>query len=104
MSCTGAWAYAGLGHWNQAHKPETPLCALLAMAMPPIGANHLIQAARRNLDVTVILVNNFNFAMTGGKWLRPRRSMPLQLPHPYGSSEPPFDICELAVAAGSYLC
>ncbi len=32
-----------------------------------IGGNHLIQAARRNLDVTMIVVNNLTFAMTGGQ-------------------------------------
>ncbi len=32
-----------------------------------IGGNHLIHAARRNIDVTVILVNNFIYGMTGGQ-------------------------------------
>ena len=32
-----------------------------------IGGNHLIQAARRNLDVTMLVINNLNFGMTGGQ-------------------------------------
>ena len=32
-----------------------------------IGGNHFIQAARRNLDVTMIVVNNLAFGMTGGQ-------------------------------------
>ena len=32
-----------------------------------IGGNHMIQSCRRNLDVTVVMVNNMNFAMTGGQ-------------------------------------
>ena len=31
-----------------------------------IGGNHLIHAARRNMDLTAIIVNNFNYGMTGG--------------------------------------
>ena len=39
-----------------------------------IGGNHFIHAARRNLDVTMIVVNNLNFAMTGGQVLPQRQS------------------------------
>jgi 2-oxoglutarate ferredoxin oxidoreductase subunit beta len=66
-----------------------------------IGGNHLIQAARRNLDVTMIVVNNLNFGMTGGQ------AAPTTLQHfkttttPYGNVEKPFDICQLAITAGA---
>ena len=50
------------------HKPDTKVVVFAgdgdAMS---IGGNHFIHAARRNLDVTFIVVNNFNFAMTGGQ-------------------------------------
>ncbi len=66
-----------------------------------IGGNHLIQAARRNLDVTVIVVNNLNFGMTGGQ-VAPTTPLDLRtMTTPYGNVEPPFDVCRLAIAAGA---
>jgi 2-oxoglutarate ferredoxin oxidoreductase subunit beta len=66
-----------------------------------IGGNHLIHAARRNLDVTMIMVNNLNFGMTGGQ------VAPTTLNHlrttttPFGNLENPFDLCKLVAAAGA---
>jgi 2-oxoglutarate ferredoxin oxidoreductase subunit beta len=66
-----------------------------------IGGNHLIQAARRNLDVTMIVVNNLNFAMTGGQ-VAPTTVRDVRTSTtPYGNQEPPFDLCKLAEAAGA---
>jgi len=66
-----------------------------------IGGNHLIQAARRNLDVTMIVVNNLNFAMTGGQ-VAPTTPQELKTTTtPYGNAEPRFDLCELAATAGA---
>ncbi len=66
-----------------------------------IGGNHFIHAARRNIDVTFIVVNNFNFAMTGGQVAPMTPDGSVTLTTPYGSSEPPFDMCALAVTAGA---
>jgi 2-oxoglutarate ferredoxin oxidoreductase subunit beta len=65
-----------------------------------IGGNHLIHAARRNLDVTALIVNNQNYGMTGGQYspttpLGSRASTAI-----YGQIEPPFDVSVLCVAAG----
>lgn len=66
-----------------------------------IGGNHFIQAARRNLDVTMIVVNNLNFAMTGGQ-VAPTTPRQLRtMTTPYGNVEPPFDLCKLAITAGA---
>ena len=66
-----------------------------------IGGNHLIQAARRNLDVTMIVVNNLNFAMTGGQ-VAPTTFAGLRTTTtPFGNVERPFDLCELVRAAGA---
>lgn len=66
-----------------------------------IGGNHFIHAIRRNLDVTVILINNFTYGMTGGQ-VAPTTLKGLRgTTAPYGSFENPFDIAELAVAAGA---
>jgi 2-oxoglutarate ferredoxin oxidoreductase subunit beta len=66
-----------------------------------IGGNHLIHAARRNLDVTFIVVNNFNYGMTGGQVAPTTPSQLITMTTPYGNSEPPFDLCRLAQAAGA---
>jgi len=66
-----------------------------------IGGNHFLHAARRNLDVTVILVNNFNFAMTGGQVAPTTLLNTVTMTTPFGSKENPFDVCELAVCAGA---
>lgn len=66
-----------------------------------IGGNHFIHAARRNLDALVIVVNNLTFAMTGGQVAPTTFSGMRTLTTPYGSIEPPFDVCRLALAAGA---
>ncbi len=66
-----------------------------------IGGNHFIHAIRRNLDVTVILINNFTYGMTGGQ-VAPTALKGLKgTTAPYGQFENPFDIAQLAVAAGA---
>jgi 2-oxoglutarate ferredoxin oxidoreductase subunit beta len=66
-----------------------------------IGGNHLIHACRRNIDLTAIVYNNFNYGMTGGQVgpTTPLRSFTSTTP--YGNAERPFDICRLAEAAGA---
>ena len=66
-----------------------------------IGGNHLIQAARRNLDVTMIVVNNLNFAMTGGQVAPTTLQDLVTTTTPYGNREEPFDLCQLAISAGA---
>jgi 2-oxoglutarate ferredoxin oxidoreductase subunit beta len=66
-----------------------------------IGGNHLVQAARRNLDVTMIVVNNMTFGMTGGQ-IAPTTPRDLKsATTPYGNPEPSFDLCQLAQSAGA---
>jgi 2-oxoglutarate ferredoxin oxidoreductase subunit beta len=66
-----------------------------------IGGNHLIHAARRNLDVTVIMANNGTYAMTGGQ-VAPTTGFGLySTTTPRGNIERPFDICKLVEAAGA---
>ncbi len=66
-----------------------------------IGLSHLIHAARRNLDIIVIMSNNMIYGMTGGQ-VAP--TTPLQTKTtttPYGNVERPFDTTYLMVAAGA---
>ncbi len=66
-----------------------------------IGGNHLIHAARRNIDITTILVNNLNYAMTGGQIAPTTHHGERTATSPYGNPERPFDIAGLAAAAGA---
>ena len=66
-----------------------------------IGGNHFIHAARRNVDLTAVLVNNFNYGMTGGQYSGTTPENSVTTTSRYGHIEPAFDICELAKAAGA---
>lgn len=66
-----------------------------------IGGNHLIHAARRNIDITTILVNNMSYAMTGGQIAPTTHHGERTATSPYGNPESPFDIARLASAAGA---
>ncbi len=84
------------------HKPQTRVIIFAGDGdAAAIGGNHFIQAARRNLDVTMIVVNNFNFAMTGGQVAPMTPAAAVTMTTPYGSGEPPFDLCKVAEAAGA---
>jgi len=83
-------------------KPELTVITVMgdgdALA---IGGNHLIHAARRNLDIMALIINNQNYGMTGGQYspttpLGARASTAL-----YGQIEPPFDVSALCSAAGA---
>ncbi|MDH7499487.1 MAG: 2-oxoacid:ferredoxin oxidoreductase subunit beta [candidate division NC10 bacterium] len=66
-----------------------------------IGGNHFIHAARRNIDLTLILFNNLIYGMTGGQYSPTTPPERYATTAPYGHIEAPFDISELAQAAGA---
>jgi len=66
-----------------------------------IGGNHFIHACRRNIDLTAIIYNNFNYGMTGGQVGPTTPLAAITSTAPYGNPEPPFDMCKLAEAAGA---
>jgi len=66
-----------------------------------IGLSHLIHAARRNLDITVIMVNNMIYGMTGGQVAPTTPFRAKTTTTPYGSFEHPLDATRLIVAAGA---
>ncbi len=66
-----------------------------------IGGNHLIHAARRNINLKVILVNNMSYAMTGGQIAPTTLHGETTVTSPYGNPEFPFDITQLVKAAGA---
>jgi len=66
-----------------------------------IGGNHLIHAARRNIDITVVLVNNGIYAMTGGQTAPTTPYGVATITAPFGNVEHAFDIAPLVAAAGA---
>jgi 2-oxoglutarate ferredoxin oxidoreductase subunit beta len=66
-----------------------------------IGGNHFIHAARRNIDITVVLFNNFIYGMTGGQVSPSTPVGKRASTAPFGSMEPNFDIVALAAGAGA---
>jgi len=66
-----------------------------------IGGNHLIHAARRNLDLTVICANNSIYGMTGGQTASTTPIGARSATDPQGNRFRPFDLCRLVLAAGA---
>ena len=83
IGCTGRVAgYTNIDSYHTTHGRAIPFATGLKLANPKltvvvfsgdgdlfaIGGNHFIHAARRNLDIKIICVNNFNYGMTGGQF------------------------------------
>src|SRR6056297_1315154 len=66
-----------------------------------IGGNHLIHAARRNIDITTIVFNNNIYGMTGGQYSPTTPTREKGTTAPYGNIDRTFDIAQLAGAAGA---
>jgi 2-oxoglutarate ferredoxin oxidoreductase subunit beta len=66
-----------------------------------IGGNHFIHAARRNIDITAIVMNNRIYGMTGGQFSPLSGRGISATTAPFLSIDPSFDVAQLAVAAGA---
>jgi 2-oxoglutarate ferredoxin oxidoreductase subunit beta len=66
-----------------------------------IGGNHLIHAARRNVDLTVLCVNNFIYGMTGGQFGPTSLTGARSTTSPYGNIETPFNLPRMLASAGA---
>ena len=84
------------------HKPHMKVIVVTGDGdCTAIGGNHLIHAARRNIDLTVILINNNIYGMTGGQCSPTTPHDAVATTAPYGNIEPDFNICNLAMGAGA---
>jgi len=116
IGCTGRVAgYAKLDSFHTTHGRAIPFATGLKLANPSlqvvvysgdgdlsaIGGNHLIHAARRNIDLKVICVNNMIYAMTGGQTAPTTPGSAVTSTHPYGAFEPSFNLAQLADSAGA---
>jgi len=66
-----------------------------------IGGNHLIHAARRNVDLTAIIINNWIYGMTGGQYSPTTPQGAFASTAPYGNLEAPFEVPELIRGSGA---
>jgi 2-oxoglutarate ferredoxin oxidoreductase subunit beta len=66
-----------------------------------IGGNHLIHAARRNIDISVVCVNNSVYGMTGGQAAPTTQLGDITATSPHGNIEPPFNLVGLSAASGA---
>ncbi|MDH3747886.1 MAG: thiamine pyrophosphate-dependent enzyme [Gammaproteobacteria bacterium] len=84
------------------HKPELNVTVISGDGdLTAIGGNHLIHAARRNVNLNVICINNFNYGMTGGQ-VGPTTPIGAKgTTAPQGAVEQPFNLPYLAKATGA---
>jgi len=116
IGCTGRVAgYVKFDSFHTTHGRAIPFATGLKLANPElnvvvfsgdgdlaaIGGNHLIHAARRNIDITIICVNNFNYGMTGGQVGPTAPFEARTTTTPYGNFEPPFNLPYLMTASGA---
>jgi 2-oxoglutarate/2-oxoacid ferredoxin oxidoreductase subunit beta len=66
-----------------------------------IGGNHFIHACRRNINVTILCMNNGLYGMTGGQLAPTTEKGAVTTTTPYGNPEKSFDLCKLSETAGA---
>ena len=82
-------------------RPELTVIALKGDGGCGIGGTHLLNVARRNIGITLIVANNFNYGMTGGQHSVTTPSGGVTSTTPWGNVEGPMDLCGTAIAAGA---
>jgi len=116
IGCTGRVAgYVRLDGFHTTHGRAIPFATGLKLGRPElqvvvfsgdgdlvgIGGNHFIHAARRNMDLLIVLVNNFTYAMTGGQNAPTTPLRANSSTMPYGNFEAPFNLPYLAASSGA---
>jgi 2-oxoglutarate ferredoxin oxidoreductase subunit beta len=116
IGCTGRTAgYLSLDSFHTTHGRAIPFAVGLKYANPElhvtvfsgdgdlfaIGGNHILHAARRNVDINVICVNNFNYGMTGGQFGPTTPGGARTTTTPLGNAEPAFNLPHLAASLGA---
>jgi 2-oxoglutarate ferredoxin oxidoreductase subunit beta len=116
IGCSGRVSgYMALDSFHTTHGRAIPFATGLKLANPElnvivysgdgdltsIGGNHLIHAARRNMDIMVVCVNNMIYAMTGGQAAATTPGNSITTTSPFGSFEPEICLPQLVDAAGA---
>jgi pyruvate/2-oxoacid:ferredoxin oxidoreductase beta subunit len=82
-------------------NPSLKVIVLIGDGGLGIGGHHLINAARRNIGLTVVVFNNLNFGMTGGEHSVTTPQAAVTATTAYGHLERPLDVCALMAASGA---
>ncbi|MEW6237738.1 MAG: 2-oxoacid:ferredoxin oxidoreductase subunit beta [Candidatus Omnitrophota bacterium] len=116
IGCTGRVAgYLKLDSFHTTHGRAIPFATGLKLANPQlnvvvfsgdgdltaIGGNHLVHAARRNIDLKVICVNNFIYSMTGGQAAPTTPKGTIASTTPYGFFENQLNLPQFVEACGA---
>ena len=116
IGCTGRVSgYMNLDSFHTTHGRAIPFATGLKLANPKlnvvvysgdgdliaIGGNHFIHAARRNIDIKIICINNFTYAMTGGQVGPTTPLKAIATTSPYGCFEEAFNLPYLAESCGA---
>ncbi|MBN1654465.1 MAG: 2-oxoacid:acceptor oxidoreductase family protein [Deltaproteobacteria bacterium] len=81
-------------------RPELRVIVLMGDGGCGIGATHLLNVARRNIAITLIIANNLNYGMTGGQHSVTTPFQGITSSCPEGNIETPIDLCATVAAAG----
>ncbi len=116
IGCIGrAAGYLNFDSFHTTHGRAIPFATGLKIANPEldvavisgdgdlaaIGGNHLIHAARRNMDILVLCSNNYTYGMTGGQFSPTTPMESFTTTTPYGNFERPFNLVNLAASSGA---
>lgn len=82
-------------------RPDLKVIVIMGDGGTGIGGTHLLNAARRNIGLTVLVFNNFNFGMTGGQHSTTTPSGAITSTTPGGNLERPLDICATVAVNGA---
>jgi 2-oxoglutarate/2-oxoacid ferredoxin oxidoreductase subunit beta len=116
IGCSGRMtSYLDFNTLHTPHGRTLPFASGLKLAKPEahvivvagdgdalaIGGNHFLHACRRNIDLTLIIINNFIYGLTGGQFSPTTPVGSYAQTSPDGSLEPAFDAANVAIAAGA---
>ena len=82
-------------------RPELTVIAIKGDGACGIGGTHLLNVARRNIGITLLVANNFNYGMTGGQHSVTTPTAGWTTTTPWGNVERPMDLCATTAAAGA---
>ncbi len=116
IGCSGRMSsYLDFNTLHTPHGRTLPFASGLKLAKPnshviiiagdgdalAIGGNHFLHACRRNIDLTLIIINNFIYGLTGGQFSPTTPAGSYAQTSPDGALEPTFDTAQVAIAAGA---
>ena len=82
-------------------RPDLKVVALMGDGGCGIGGTHVLNVARRNIGIILLVANNFNYGMTGGQHSVTSPTGSITSTTPWGHVEAPMDLCATAGAAGA---